>query len=646
MCGICGELTFEAGAAVRADVLASMRDRLVHRGPDDQGLFVAESGRAGLGFRRLRVIDLSAVANQPMSNEDGMVWVVFNGEIYNFRNLRLELEGRGHRFRSHADTEVLVHLYEERGPAFVEAIDGMFAIAVWDDRASRLVLARDRAGKKPLFYYRDDRRLVFGSEIKALFAHPDVPVGIDESTIPGFLAHGYVQHPDTLYRGVRQVDPATVAVVELDGRLAERKYWRLEYADASAPPSVNQAEGREHVRHLVTEAVARRLVSDVPLGAFLSGGIDSTVVVGLMSRLTNERVKTFSIGFEGDAAYDETAAARGVAARFGTDHTEFRVQPSAVGLVDRLVWHHDGPFGDSSAIPTYLVSELTRQHVTVVLTGDGGDEVFAGYLRFSAALAAERLPRALGPLLRAALNALPSAPNERHFFARARRFAKFMDVPLLERLDRWNSLFQDDVSEILQPELLRAVSGRAVSGNAAIVASTASRPLSPLSRLLEANFATYLPGDLLVKTDRCTMANSLEARCPLLDTALVEYVAGLPDAWKLDGRRTKVILRDAFADLIPPEVERRPKTGFGVPLDAWFRGTLRDYARDTLLGPSAKSRTYLRAEGVQHLVDAHQSGRANYGHRLWVLVCFERWLQQLPSWTAAGQSRYHVTRSA
>ena len=640
MCGICGELTFEAGAAVHAGVLTSMRDRLVHRGPDDDGLFLAGSRRAGLAFRRLRIIDLSAVANQPMSNEDGTVRVVFNGEIYNFRDLRAELEGRGHQFRSHADTEVLVHLYEERGAAFVDAIDGMFAIALWDDRAGRLVLARDRAGKKPLFYYRDDRRLVFGSEIKALFAHPDVPVQIDDASLPGFFAHGYVQHPETLYRGVRQINPATVAVVELDGRLAERTYWRVPYADVAASPGVGREEGRERVRHLVTEAVARRLVSDVPLGAFLSGGIDSTIVVGLMSRLTNAPVKTFTIGFEGDPVYDETAAARQVAARFGADHTEFRVRPSAVHLVDRLVWHHDGPFGDSSAIPTYLVSELTRQHVTVVLTGDGGDEAFAGYVRFAAALAAERVPRPVGPLLRTALKALPAVPNERHLFARARRFAKFMNEPLLERLDGWTSLFQEEVAEILQPEVLHAA-----RGTAALAGGGASRRLSPLSRLLDANFSMYLPGDLLVKTDRCTMANSLEARCPFLDTALIEYVAGLPDAWKLDGRRTKVILRDAFADLIPPDIDRRPKTGFGVPLDAWFRGELREYARDTLLGPGAGLRTYLRADAVRRLVDAHQCGSANHGQRLWALICFERWLTELPSWTAAGQPRYHVTPS-
>jgi asparagine synthase (glutamine-hydrolysing) len=642
MCGICGELTFASGAVVRADVLTSMRERLVHRGPDDEGLFVAGSGRAGLAFRRLKIIDLSAAANQPMSNEDGTMRVAFNGEIYNFRALRDGLEQRGHRFRSSSDTETIVHLYEERGPGFVDALDGMFAIAIWDERNGRLVLARDRAGKKPLFYYHDERRFVFGSEIKALFAHPDVPVRVDETRIPGLFVRGYVRHPETLYRSIRQVDPASTVVVELDGRLVTRSYWRLQYADASAQAKVRRAEARERVRHLVTDAVSKRLVSDVPLGAFLSGGIDSTVVVGLMSGLVSAPVKTFTIGFEGDAAYDETAAARLVAKRFGTEHTEFRVRPSAVDLVDRLIWHHDGPFGDSSAIPTYLVSELTRQHVTVVLTGDGGDEVFAGYLRFVAALAAERLPAALGPLLRAGLGVLTPAPNERHLLARARRFADFMHAPLLERLARWNSVFQDDVTDLMLPEVSSDAPAQETGDG-----DSSSPRMSPLSRMLSANFSTYLPDDLLVKTDRCTMANSLEARCPFLDTALLEYVAALPDAWKLDGRRTKVLLREAFADLIPPDIDRRPKTGFGVPLDAWFRADLREYVRDTLLAPSARWRTYLRPEAVQRIVDAHLRGAANYGHRLWLLVCFERWLQLLPSWTAVGQPpQQQATRSA
>src|SRR6266536_195145 len=426
MCGICGELTFEPGAPVDMTTLVSMRDRLAHRGPDNQGVFVTPDRRAGLGFRRLAIIDLSDDANQPLPNEDGRVRVVFNGEIYNFMALRADLEARGHRCRTDSDTETIVHLYEERGADFAEALDGMFAIAIWDGRLHRLVLARDRAGKKPLFYYRDDRRLVFGSEIKAILAHPAVRVSIDQAEIPSYFLYGYVPHPSTFYRGVEQVNPASVVTVEADGRVAQRRYWRLTFPGEGASTACDQRVARERVRELVTAAVSRRLVSDVPLGAFLRAGIDSTIVVGLMSRLMNTPVKTFTIGFEGDAAYDETAGARQVASRFGTDHTEFRVKPSAVQLVDRLVWHHDGPFGDSSAIPTYLVSQLTRQHVTVVLTGDGGDELFAGYLRFGAALAAERLPRGAGAMLSAAFRALPRGGNERHLLSRARRFARFM----------------------------------------------------------------------------------------------------------------------------------------------------------------------------------------------------------------------------
>jgi asparagine synthase (glutamine-hydrolysing) len=647
MCGICGELTFESGARVRAETLVAMRDRLVHRGPDDQGLFVSPAGRAGLGFRRLRIIDLSPIANQPMANEDGSVRVVFNGEIYNYQDLRRDLLARGHRFASKSDTETIVHLYEERGEAFVEALDGMFAIALWDERAGRLMLARDRAGKKPLYYYRDDRRLVFGSEIKAIFAHPDVTARIDEAEIPSYFQYGYVPHPATLYRGVQQIDPATVMTVDAHGNVAARRYWRLEFPSDGAPAAVNHAEARDRVRHLTTDAVRRRLVSDVPLGAFLSAGVDSTIVVGLMSRLMNEPVKTFTIGFEGDAAYDETAVARQVASRFGADHTEFRVRPSAVDLVDRLVWHHDGPFGDSSAIPTYLVSQLTRQHVTVVLTGDGGDELFAGYLRFRAGLAAERLPRSAGAALSAILRLLPEASNERHLLSRARRFARFMHLPLLERVARWNSLFQDDLAELLQPDLIKVNGANPLDPLSNVRAELDRiRRLSPLGQLLAANFASYLPDDLLIKTDRCTMASSIEARAPFLDTALTEYAATLPDDLKLRGGTTKVILRDAFDDLMPAEVQRRPKTGFGVPLDAWFRGELRDYVRDTLLGASAASSVYVRGPAVERLVADHAARRANHGQRLWALVCFERWLQQLPSWTAAGQPQYHVTPSA
>ncbi len=506
MCGICGELTFEAGAAVRRETLVAMRDRLVHRGPDDEGLFVGDGGRVGLGFRRLRIIDLTAVANQPMSNEDGSVWVAFNGEIYNFRDLRARLVALGHRFRSQSDTETIVHLYEERGPRFVDDLDGMFAIALWDGRTRRLVLARDRAGKKPLFYFQDRRRCVFGSEIKALFAHPDVPIEIDETQVPLYFLHGYVPHPASLYRGVRQVDPATAMVIESDGRTESRRYWQLRFAGAGNPLNVDRRTARDQVRQLVTAAVARRLVSDVPLGAFLSGGIDSTIVVGVMSQLTAAPVKTFTIGFDDAPAFDETGPARTLADTFHTEHTEFRVRPSAVQLIDRLIWHHDGPFGDSSAIPTFLVSELTRQHVTVVLTGDGGDELFAGYLRFRAALAADRLagryPSAPG---RGARD--PSAGAARTPSARAGTTVRPFHASAAGRAAGSLEQHLSGRSRVASPD---------VAGVDPIAhlkrALDESRAASPLSQLLAVNYASYLPDDLLVKTDRCTMANSIEAR--------------------------------------------------------------------------------------------------------------------------------------
>jgi len=627
MCGICGELTFEAGATVDPVTLAAMRDRLSHRGPDADGLFVGEDGRIGLGFRRLRIIDLSSAANQPLCNEDGSVRVVFNGEIYNYQTLRARLLSNGHQFRSRSDTEVLVHLYEEVGERFVDEIDGMFAIGLWDARRRRLLLARDRTGKKPLFYYQDRHRLVFGSEIKALFAHGAVPVDVDETQIPRYFTFGYVPHPATFYRGIRQIDPATVLVAAADGRIESRRYWQLRFRDPAETSSVDRRVARDRVRQLVTEAVSRRTVSDVPIGAFLSAGIDSTIVVGVLSRLSDRPVRTFTIGFEDAPAFDETAAARKVAERFGTEHTEFRVKPSAVQLIDRLIWHHDGPFGDSSAIPTFLVSELTRPHATVVLTGDGGDDVFAGYLRFRAALAADWMPRAVGPALNALLTLLPKAPHERHWLARARRFMRFAHLPPADRLARWTSVFQEDLASLL-PD------GAPADDVARAAGSLDAGGGSRLGALLAANFSSYLPDDLLVKADRCTMANSIEARCPLLDTALVEYAASLPDSFKVSGGQGKAILREAFADLIPRDIDRRPKTGFGVPLDAWFRGELREFVRDTLLSRSAALRTYIRPDGLERLIDAHQRGRANVGHRLWTLVCFERWLQQLPVWTA------------
>jgi asparagine synthase (glutamine-hydrolysing) len=632
MCGICGELSL--GGAVVDEALRAMTATIPHRGPDHGATYRSTHAEAGLGFRRLSIIDLRDAANQPIPNEDGSVQLVFNGEIYNYKDLRPGLVSRGHRFRSESDSEVIVHLYEELGDRAIDELDGMFALAIWDARRGTVTLARDRAGKKPLYVYQDAQRVLFASEIKAILAHPGADAQIDDTAIPLYFLHGFVPHPRTMYRNVRHLEPGTIEVFGREGAISSRKYWQLTFPnverDGVAPRSRRRAAA--DVRELVTAAIRRRLMSDVPLGAFLSGGIDSTIVVGVMSHLSSEPVRTFTIGFEGDAAFDETAVARRTAERFGTHHTEFRVKPSAVDLIDTLIYHHDGPFGDSSAIPTYLVSKLTREHVTVALTGDGGDEVFAGYLRFAAALAADAVPRPLAAAASLALRALPSTGNERHPLARARRFAKFAQLPRLDRLTAWAAVFYDDVEQLLNPEVLARSGG--VDRHAHLRGLHGIEGATALSQLLAANFHSYLHDDLLIKADRMSMAASLEARAPFLDRALMEYVATLPDDFKLQGPITKVILRQAFDDLVPDEVKRGGKKGFGVPLDAWFRSDLRGYLGDTLLPASAKMHTYVSPAYTRRLVEEHWSGAANHGHRLWTLLTFERWLALLPSWSS------------
>lgn len=631
MCGLCGEVTFDE-RPVEVDGVVAMRDQFPHRGPDAAGVYVSPSARAGLGFRRLKIIDLSDVANQPMPNEDGSVHVMLNGEIYNFADLRRSLEAR-HHFRSRSDTEVIVHLYEELGADCIERLDGMFAIAIWDERQQRLILARDRAGKKPLYYVQTPRRLWFASEIKAFFVRPDVPIAIDETAIPYYLLHGYAPCPGSMYRGVRQVPPGAVVTADRDGGLVSRTYWHLEFPERGSPPPEGGSREaiRDRVRALTTDAVARRLTSDVPLGAFLSGGVDSTIVVGLMSQLLDRPVKTFSIGFKDTPAYDETRFARIASERFRTEHTEFIVEPGAFDLIDALVWHHDGPFGDSSAVPTYLVSKLTRQQVTVVLTGDGGDELFAGYLRFAAAAAAERTPAPLRALMRALAGALPGGTTARSLRSRVKRFADAASLPLGERITRWSSLFYDDLEGLLRPDLLAT----AAPINRLRYLERLDGRLegrSTLSQLLAINFSTYLLDDLLIKTDRCTMANSLEARSPFLDTALMEYAARVPDGLKLSRGQTKIILREAFQDLVPDQIQRRGKMGFGIPFGLWFRGALREPLRDHLLAPDARYGEYLSTAVVHELVRKHDAGEADLGLPLWTLLTFEIWLRAWPTW--------------
>jgi asparagine synthase (glutamine-hydrolysing) len=603
MCGLCGAVTFGPADRDRTAEEA-MITTLHHRGPDNRGRYwnVSASTSAFLGHARLSILDLSESGHQPMSNETGRVWVVCNGEIYNFRPLRAELEARGHRFRSKSDTEVIVHAYEQYGDEFIRQLDGMFAFALWDQDRERLILARDRTGKKPLYYYVDSLRCVFASEIKALFAHPQVPRYFNPAAIPAYFTFGYIPSPDTFYSGVHQVPPASFAVVE-DGRLrGPIPYWDLVYPPQGEEHRVSEEEACGEVRRLMTAAVDRRLMSDVPLGAFLSGGIDSSVVVGIMSRLLGKKVKTFSIGFTGDRDFDETRYSRLVARAFETDHTEFVVEPKAFDLLETLLWHHDQPYGDSSAIPTYLLSKLARQHVTVALNGDGGDEVFAGYERFWGAVASERLPKALIRVGGALVDSLPSACRSGRNVARAQRFLQQASRPLQERYLAWCSFFSPD----LLAELLSAPVPEYVGkGFGEILDRTAGRPL--LHRILYLNFKTYLPDDLLVKMDRMSMAHALETRSPFLDTALMEYVAALPPEYKLKGRKLKYILKRAFADLLPGEILRRGKWGFGVPLGAWFRGELKDMVGDLLLGPSPRYGPYLRRDAVRRVfVGAHE----------------------------------------
>lgn len=623
MCGIAGVLHRGPpleGARERDRLQAqAMAEALQHRGPDRRTAWVSASGRCHLGHARLEVID-KVTGDQPMGNEDGTVTVVFNGEIYNFQRLRAELQREGHVFRSRSDTEVLVHGYEAWGDALVERLDGMFAFALWDEPRQRLLLARDPAGKKPLFIYRDASRIAFASEMKAFWALPAVDDRLDRAFLPLYLAYGYVPTPGTPYRAIQKLPAASLLVVDERGE-SERRYWA---ADFSTRERRNPAQT---VRALLEQAVEKRLVADVPLGAFLSGGIDSTLVVGLMSRLRDEPVETFSIGFADDARYDETHFARVAAARFGTRHHEFRVEAQSLDLLDALLEAYDEPFGDSSALPTSIVSRLTREHVTVALTGDGGDELFAGYPRFLGAVLAERVPAALLHLGRGLTSLLPHPDDFRSPWRRARRFLDAALLPPEQRLLRWIGYWPEDPRTVLTPEALAAAGpvDREASFREALARAEGA---GPLGQILSVNFETYLLDDLLVKADRCSMMHGLELRSPFLDRAVIEFASGLPDRQRIRGRELKTLLKRAFSDLLPPEIVNRPKMGFGVPLPAWLRGRWRGPLEEALLSPGARILQWVRADAIRSKIRDHTAGRADHGHALWALFVLARWLER------------------
>jgi asparagine synthase (glutamine-hydrolysing) len=623
MCGICGVIGRDRAGldAVAAAQVATMH----HRGPDSNGTFSTPYG--AISQNRLSIIDL-VTGDPPIANEDSTTAVVLNGEIYNFQELREGLVARGHVFGSHGDTEVIAHLAEELAPAeLARSLDGMFAFAVWDGRNDRLIIGRDRVGKKPLYYFFDGARLVFGSEIKSIFADESVPRRLDQEAIPAYLTFGYVPTPRTFFEGVRSLPPGHVLVYEPGGEPVIERYWEPPLADVTAEAHLDLSlrDAAEQVRAALESAVRERLVSDVPLGAFLSGGIDSSAVVGVMAGLVDRPVETFTIGFDDRDGFDERPYARQVAQRHGTAHHECVVHPDAVDLVERLVWHHDQPFGDSSAVPTFLLSQVTRGDVTVALSGDGGDELFAGYERFAAGLLARRygqLPSPMRGAIRRSVGALP-AGSLRGRAGSLQRFARVAELGLPDAYRSWISFIQDPERDALLGDRR---DGWAIADYRAIWAG--SQGAAPLDRLLDLNLRTYLVDDLLVKADRMSMAHGLEVRSPFLDTTLLELATRLEPGLKIRGIKLKRVLKAAVSDLVPDEILNRPKRGFGVPLDRWFREDLRTYVASTLGASDSRVKAHLREEAVDRILAEHDSGARNHGHALWTLLTLEVFLRR------------------
>lgn len=610
MCGIAGMLSFD-GAPVTQAELAAMCAALVHRGPDDEGLYVTPG--VGLGARRLSIIDL-VTGHQPVRNEDGSVWVVLNGEIYNFRALRRELQNRGHAFRTATDTETIVHLYEEDGIECVHRLRGMFAFALWDERARRLVLARDRLGIKPLYYTTAAGRLLFASELKALLQLPEIERRLNWRAVSHLFATRYPPAAESIIEGVRKLPPGHRLQVGPQDALRVEPYW-----DVTFTPDRSRTEGEyaDQLRSMLEESVRLHLESDVPLGAFLSGGIDSSSVVATMARLVPGRVKTFSIGFS-VPEYDEIPYARLVAQRFGTEHHELVLQPDALGVLDDLIWYLDEPFGDPSAIPTYMVSQIAARHVTVALSGDGGDELFAGYDKYVVEARERRYPLP-GPVrsgLRLVARMLPDG-------MRGRNLARHFSLPAIERyLDAATVFGVEEQARLFCPEFFRLPGRPEPWQSAARVLAGANGGW--LSALQDLDLRTYLPLDILTKVDRMSMAHSLEARVPLLDHKFVEFAATIPDEFKFQNGRTKHIFKRAMQGILPDAVLERPKQGFGVPLARWFRGELNTFLRELLLSDRLRQRGIFHMPAIERVLVQHERGRRR-DDQLWTLLAFELW---------------------
>jgi asparagine synthase (glutamine-hydrolysing) len=616
MCGICGIASSKGTPDLEA--VGRMSARLVHRGPDDDGLF--ERGPVALAARRLSIIDLDH-GHQPIANEDGSVVVVQNGEIYNYRELKRELEGRGHRFRTDCDTEVLVHLYEEHGDSFVERLRGMFAVALWDEREQRLLLARDRFGIKPLYYRHLDGDLSFASELKAMLEQPGFSRAIDPRAVAAYLAFNSIPAPLTIFSEARKLPPGFLLSWQ-GGTIEQTRYARPAPVPAERVRRESADELAGELREVLRDSIRAHLVADVPVGVLLSGGVDSGGITALAAGESTEPLKTFSIGFE-ESGFDELSRARLVAERFGTDHQELILRPDAVELLPKLVESFDEPFGDSSALPTYLVSELAAGEVKVALSGEGGDELFGGYYTYVADLLAPRLGR-LAALASPLIEALPSSDARVGFDYKAKRFARAAKLPPLERHHGWKEIF----SAQLRGSLLgtRDPGWDPLDLYRERYAETADAEL--LARMQDVDFGIYLVDDLLVKTDRLSMAHSLELRVPFLDQRVAEFAQALPTPLKVRGLAKKRLLRRALAPLLPKEVVRGRKQGFSIPLAAWLRGPLQPFARETLSAATLERQGVLDPAAVTPLLDRHCSGHEDLSRQLWGLMAFTLWFDR------------------
>ncbi|MDD5097232.1 MAG: asparagine synthase (glutamine-hydrolyzing) [Candidatus Omnitrophica bacterium] len=625
MCGICGIIDYGSSEEAKKQILTSMCSAIKHRGPDGQGVYA--KGGAGLGHRRLKIIDLSEAASQPMSNEDGRIWAVFNGEIYNYKNLRGELKNKGHIFKSNSDTETVLHLYEEHKEDCVKYLHGMFAFAIWDENNQALLLARDRIGKKPLLYSYLNGKFCFASEFSALLESGLISKDINYNSIDSYLTFGYIPAPLTIYKGVFKLLPANILTLKA-GKINTSQYWNLDYQKKI---TISEAGAREEVLSRLKEAINVRLNSDVPLGAFLSGGIDSSAVVALMSQLYGSKIKTFSIGFE-EEEYSELKYARNIARKFDTEHYEFVIKPKALDVLPLLVERYGEPYADSSCIPTYYVAQTTSRYVTVALSGDGGDELFAGYERYQGMVAAQiyqRLPGYLRAAAAGAINFLPDSLDPKNRIRNIKRFMLAANLGAAERYLRWLGIFEDKFkAQSLYTENFRKLTGKSNSFDYFSSYFDKFSDLNMVDKAAGVDINTTLLNDYLVKVDIAAMANSLEVRSPFLDHKFMEFVFSLPVKYRMKNFAKKYILKKAINNLVPKENIYRRKMGFGVPVAKWFRRELKDFLKTTLLSETSLKRGYFKTDTIKGMVEGHIEGEADYSFQLWTLLMLELWHQR------------------